>query len=61
MSNADMIKFVADLGVKFPVMDFVAVNGLRTHPLFSFLKSRLKFSYGTYVKGDFTVRCDMRC
>ena len=33
----------------------VSVNGPSTHPLFAFLKARLKKSYGSFVRSNFTV------
>ena len=56
-TNADITAFIAELGVKFPVLGKIAVNGMRAHPLFTFLRSRLKSACGNFIPGNFTVCC----
>ena len=41
-------------GVSFPMFSKIEVNGKHAHPLFQFLKSRMKGAVGTSVKWNFT-------
>ena len=41
-------------GVTFPIMEKVDVNGINTHPLFAFLKSRKKGLLSQKIKWNFT-------
>eukprot|EP00051_Salpingoeca_urceolata_P026464 m.477398 g.477398 ORF g.477398 m.477398 type:complete len:73 (-) comp20830_c0_seq1:504-722(-) len=41
------------------MMDKINVNGSDTHPVYAFLKSRLKGAFGNFIKWNFTkFLCD---
>ncbi|MHA7056490.1 glutathione peroxidase [Aquimarina sp. M1] len=41
-------------GVSFPMFDKVEVNGTNAHPLFKYLKSKLRGVFGSNIKWNFT-------
>lgn len=41
-------------GVTFPMFTKIEVNGEKTHPIFSFLKGKLKGALGNKIKWNFT-------
>jgi glutathione peroxidase len=41
-------------GVSFPMFDKVEVNGTNAHPVFKYLKSKLRGTFGSNIKWNFT-------
>lgn len=58
--TAEEIKaFAAGYGVEFDMFGKIDVNGSDTHPLYKFLKSRLRGSLGSFIKWNFSkFLCD---
>ncbi len=59
--TAEEIKaFAAGYGVEFDMFAKIDVNGSGAHPLYKFLKSRLKGSLGSFIKWNFSkFLCDV--
>lgn len=53
-TNEQIRQFVAGYNVQFQMMDKINVNGKAAHPLFKFLKTRLRGSFGDFIKWNFT-------
>lgn len=55
-SPAEILEFVGNLKrpVTFSMMDKINVNGPLTHPVFAFLKSKLRGPLGSGIKWNFT-------
>lgn len=49
----DVRTFAQDLGVRFPIVSQISVNGMKTSPLFALLKAALPSQSGCYVEGNF--------
>lgn len=52
-SNEEIKAFAADRGVEFDMFSKVEVNGSGAHPLYRFLKSRVKGSLGSFIKWNY--------
>jgi len=60
-NEAAILRFVQNLGVTFPIMSKVKVNGSDTHPIFLFLRAKLGGTLGSTVKWNFTkFLCDRK-
>lgn len=52
-SSKEILDFVSSYGVTFPLFEKVDVNGLNTHPLFSYLKAEQDELGGSDIKWNF--------
>lgn len=58
-SEADIKLFADGYGVEFDMFSKINVNGSSAHPLYKFLKARLKGTFGNFIKWNFTkFLCD---
>jgi len=54
-TNKEIAEFVANIGVTFPIMDKVKVNGNDAHPLFIYLRTAVPGIFNTTaIKWNFT-------
>jgi len=53
-TNTEIKEFVKKYGVTFPLFDKIEVNGVGAHPIFKFLRAKLKGILGSSVKWNFT-------
>lgn len=60
-TNEQIVQYASGYNVQFKMMDKIYVNGSNTHPLFAFLKLRLKGQFGDFIKWNYTkFLCDMQ-
>ena len=52
-SDEEIKAFAASHGVQFDMFSKVEVNGSGAHPLYRFLKSRVKGSLGSFIKWNY--------
>lgn len=58
-SEAEIKEFARRFGVEFDMFSKIDVNGPDAHPLYKFLKSRLKGSLGNFIKWNYAkFLCD---
>eukprot|EP00041_Stephanoeca_diplocostata_P028739 m.830840 g.830840 ORF g.830840 m.830840 type:complete len:108 (-) comp23426_c0_seq2:2680-3003(-) len=53
-SACKILKFSAQHNTGWHLMAKIHVNGTNTHPIFAFLKKRLKGSFGNFIKWNYT-------
>jgi len=53
-TEADIKEFIKKYNVQFDMYSKINVNGDNTHPLFSYLKSKLGGTLGSFIKWNFT-------
>lgn len=53
-TSAEIKEFVKKYSVTFPLFDKIEVNGANAHPIFKFLRAKLKGILGSSVKWNFT-------
>ena len=53
-SAEDIKAYAATFGVEFDMFSKVDVNGPTTVPLYKYLKSKLRGSFGDYIKWNYT-------
>ena len=53
-TSEEILEFTRTKGVTFSILDKIHVNGPKADPLFVFLKSKLRGSFGSFIKWNFT-------
>ena len=53
-TSEEILEFTKSKGVTFSILDKIHVNGPKADPLFVFLKSKLRGSFGSFIKWNFT-------
>jgi hypothetical protein len=53
-TSEEILEFTKKRGVTFSILNKIHVNGPKADPLFVYLKSKLKGSFGSFIKWNFT-------
>jgi len=53
-TSEEILEFTKTKGVTFSILNKIHVNGPKADPLFVYLKSKLKGSFGSFIKWNFT-------
>jgi len=53
-TSEEILEFTKKKGVTFSILNKIHVNGPKADPLFVYLKSKLKGSFGSFIKWNFT-------
>jgi hypothetical protein len=53
-TSEEILEFTKQKGVTFSILNKIHVNGPKADPLFVYLKSKLKGSFGSFIKWNFT-------